>query len=65
MFYIFSSGKFTKIYIFLIIKVKNKLSIGNSDDQYVSYQSDANGFTSFITMCTSLIYAGLFNKRIF
>ena len=40
--------------------LKNKLSQDNLDDKYVSYQSDANSFTAFITMCTSLICAGLF-----
>ena len=35
--------------------LKNKLSKDNLEEQYVSYQSDANSFTSFVTMCTSLI----------
>ena len=40
--------------------LKNKLSKDNLEEQYVSYQSDANSFTSFVTMCTSLICGGLF-----
>ncbi|MEE0495697.1 MAG: hypothetical protein UDK34_04165 [Cyanobacteriota bacterium] len=36
------------------------MSKDNLEEQYVSYQSDANSFTSFVTMCTSLICGGLF-----